>query len=227
MKFIKKFFLLIATVALVASLGLNAFASESAENASEDTENSYTDTDSSSKNLDTGGEVNDTDENIDNAGENPFEVIFQLICNYSGEIFSALAFLGTLIVAHFYKRGMLPALRSALGNVSTALGAASDKTEEALLLIKKKTETIDSMLEYSGGVIDDVAGSLERVESELKAVKESRDERAAYKTIMLSQVDMLYDIFMSSALPQYKKDEIGERIGAMREELKLCDESTK
>ena len=30
---------------------------------------------------------------------------------------------------------------------------------------------------------------------------------------------MLYDVFMSSALPQYQKDAVGERIAKMREAI--------
>ena len=44
-------------------------------------------------------------------------------------------------------------------------------------------------------------------------------ERESMRTILLGQVDMLYAIFMSSALPQYQKDEIGIKIQEMREEL--------
>ena len=40
------------------------------------------------------------------------------------------------------------------------------------------------------------------------------------RTILAGQIDMLYSIFMSSGLPQYQKDEIGEKIKEMREELK-------
>jgi hypothetical protein len=39
------------------------------------------------------------------------------------------------------------------------------------------------------------------------------------KTIMSAQVDMLYNIFMSSSLPQYSKDAVGERISEMKAAL--------
>ena len=47
------------------------------------------------------------------------------------------------------------------------------------------------------------------------------------RVILSAQVDMLYDIFMTSALPQYQKDAVGERIAAMRGALlKNDDEQT-
>lgn len=36
---------------------------------------------------------------------------------------------------------------------------------------------------------------------------------------MQMQINMLYDIFMTSALPQYEKDAVGERISAMNKIL--------
>ena len=36
------------------------------------------------------------------------------------------------------------------------------------------------------------------------------------RLVVDTQIDMLYDIFMSSALPQYQKDAVGERIAKMK-----------
>ena len=37
------------------------------------------------------------------------------------------------------------------------------------------------------------------------------------KIILSAQIDMLYDIFMTSSLPQYQKDAVSKRIGEMKE----------
>ena len=217
MKLIKRIFLLICALTLVGTLTVTSLASEV-----ENEELAYAESEITEENLDTGAA-----QEPDATEVNPFESAFSLVCDYSSEIFSALAFVGTLIVAHFYKKGMLPTLKGALTGVSRSLGAVSDKTEAALSPISERAEAISDTIDSIKGVVDTLSSSLLRVEGELSALCEGDRERAAYKTIMLSQVEMLYDIFMSSALPQYKKDEIGERIAAMREELKLCDESTK
>ena len=36
---------------------------------------------------------------------------------------------------------------------------------------------------------------------------------------MNAQIDMLYEIFMSSALPQYAKDRVGEKVAEMKAQL--------
>ena len=216
MKLIKRIFFLLVAVTLCTALSVGTFADE---NTVSDSENGYTDTDSDTENLYTGGEDDKGEEAGNENYENPFESAFEVIMSYSSEIFSALAFVGTLIVAHFYKKGMLPTLRTALGNISKALASVSDKTDGALVPIKEQVSGIEKTLDDTATVVEKVSASLEKVEDELHSVKESESEREIYKTIMLSQIDMLYDIFMSSALPQYKKDEIGEKIGAMRAEL--------
>ena len=37
------------------------------------------------------------------------------------------------------------------------------------------------------------------------------------KALMSAQIDMLYDIFMTSSLPQYQKDAVNKRISEMKE----------
>ena len=36
------------------------------------------------------------------------------------------------------------------------------------------------------------------------------------REILLSQIDLLYEVFMNSSLPQYEKDRIGEMVAAMK-----------
>jgi len=50
-------------------------------------------------------------------------------------------------------------------------------------------------------------------------VDEAQQERQELKLILDSQIDMLYDIFMASALPQYQKDAVGEKIAKMKEAI--------
>lgn len=215
MKIIKKILIAFLVATLSLSLGIAAFASE-AESPLNTTE-----TATEEKTTET-----TADEGI-KAEENPFEAIFNTISAYSSEIFSALAFIGTLIVAYFYKKGILPTLKKALCGVSTALDSVGEKTSGVLTPILTRTEEVAETTAFLKNGIDSALSSLESLEEKLESLEEQKSERTSYRTVMLSQVDMLYDIFMSSSLPQYKKDEIGEKIGTMREELKLCGEKTE
>ena len=202
MKIIKRIFLLVGAIALTLTLGIGAFASEVDEG--------YTD---------------DTVLTENSEGENPFDTLFSVIGEYSSEIFSALAFVATVTVGAFYKKGMLPTLRSSLGSVTKSLTALSDGTRDIIAPISERCEKISEALDGTAKTVGHISNSLGELEAELLALKDREDEQKAYRLVMLSQVDMLYDIFMSSALPQYKKDEIGERIGAMKAELGCHNEN--
>jgi hypothetical protein len=65
--------------------------------------------------------------------------------------------------------------------------------------------------------------TLDTLEEQLQCEAEYVKERKKMNRIMLAQIDMLYDIFMSSALPQYQKDAVGGKIQIMKEELGLYD----
>jgi hypothetical protein len=44
---------------------------------------------------------------------------------------------------------------------------------------------------------------------------------------MLGEIDMLYEIFISSSLPQYSKDAISERVAKMKKILLAGENSEK
>ena len=57
------------------------------------------------------------------------------------------------------------------------------------------------------------------VNARLDALEDERDERKKLTAVLSAEVDMLYEIFMSAALPQYLKDSVGERIAKMKAEI--------
>ena len=53
----------------------------------------------------------------------------------------------------------------------------------------------------------------------IKDESEARREKKQLRLLADAQIDMLYNVFMSSALPQYQKDAVGERIAKMKEAI--------
>lgn len=149
--------------------------------------------------------------------ENVFEEIYQALEQNADKLFSILAFIGTLIVGIGYKSGLLPLLRDAIGKLKGAIdGVRADgevtkaKTDEGLYKITSALERLE----------EDVAG----IKGVYESYGEVKAERETIRLVLLGQIDMLYSIFMTSALPQYQKDEIGEKISQMKEELKNYEE---
>ena len=46
------------------------------------------------------------------------------------------------------------------------------------------------------------------------------DKTEELRRVMLAEVEMIYGIFISSSLPQYQKDRVGEAYSKMKEMLK-------
>ena len=151
--------------------------------------------------------------------QNLFEEIYNLGVENADKIFSVLAFIGTLIVGVGYKSGLLPLLRDALSKLKGAIDQTKEENDKNSLTAKEKMEEISSSIEKIEENIRKNGEELSRIEWQFESYEALLKERAALRTILARQIDMLYAIFMTSSLPQYQKEEIGEKIQKMREEL--------
>ena len=161
-------------------------------------------------------EAMDVDQPTEVYEENIFAEMYSLVEGNADKIFSVLAFIGTVIVGVGYKSGLLPLLNDALSKLKGAIDGIRENEEK---IVKKTSESIS-----------DICDSLTQMEDEIRSIEqriadygEGERERAAMRVILENQVNMLYALFITSSLPQYQKDEIGEMIGRMREELASCD----
>ena len=189
------------TLLLICSLAIVTSAEEGIENSDEI--------------LNSGDLAIENTENSVDGGEsisNIFEKIYVEVENNADKIFSAMAFVATLVVGIFYKSGLLPLLKDALSKLKSTI----DNAKEA-----EEMHSIDT-----NNKIDAISDTVTQIEEQIKEIElGSRDieklcrEREAMRTILTSQVDMLYAIFICSSLPEYQKEEIGLKIQQMREEL--------
>ena len=154
---------------------------------------------------------------VEDTESNVFEELYAAVGEFSGEIASALAFIGSLIVAFAYKRGLMPTVKSGIGAIGGAVSQLKDSTEsyskhqdELLAEFTERLTRAEEVLEKFGGAIEEIA---EKTEDG----KHAAEDRANMKALMAAQIDMLYDIFMTSSLPQYQKDAVNKRIQEMKE----------
>ncbi len=200
-------FVIFTVVFLIFSLTVVASAEEGVEIAEESVES--------------GDLTNEMPSGETNGGEitpNIFEEIYIQLESNADKIFSALAFIATLIVGIFYKSGLLPLLKDALSRLKSTI----DKAKEAEEAHSNQTNS----------KIDAISETVAQMEKQINSIElGSRDieklcrERDAMRTILTSQVDMLYAIFICSSLPEYQKEEIGLKIQQMREELSIYEQA--
>lgn len=149
-------------------------------------------------------------------GTSIFGEIYNEIANNSDKILAMLTFIGSLVIAFAYKKGLLPMLKSALNNMNSMISKLKAETERSILISEESEQTITKRLNSAEELILSLTESITRLVEELKSTGETKREAENAKIIMNAQVDMLYEIFMSSALPQYSKDRVGEKIAEMK-----------
>ena len=106
-----------------------------------------------------------------------------------------------------------PTCSPRLSKLKGSIDGVKADGEESKIKNEKRFAEISSAICAIGGEIEGIKGNCESYEEVCR-------QRESLRLILEGQIDMLYAIFMTSALPQYQKDEIGERISRMREELK-------
>ena len=148
---------------------------------------------------------------------NFFEDAFVALESFSSEILCALSFTGSLIIAFAYKKGLLPAVKNGIGAIGSAVGSIKESSEsyakqgeELLALMSARLDEAEKTLAAFEKAVSDIA---EKAEDGAHA----RSDRAEMKALMSAQIDMLYDIFMTSSLPQYQKDAVSEKLQKMKE----------
>ena len=148
-----------------------------------------------------------------------FENIYNTAMAHASEILSALAFVASMIIAIGYKKGLVPLLRHAANRISESVDKTREDTEEELKKreeILKEKESTEALLKSS---LEELSGRVSTLCDNLSAKEKLENCTEKLRIVILSQIDLLYDVFMSSALPQYQKELIGERVVKMKKEM--------
>lgn len=156
----------------------------------------------------------------DGIEENVFEKIYADVSEYATEILCAMTFVGSLVLAFAYKKGLLPIVRGSLVSIGNAVTKVKESVGEGTEKGAKLGESIEKGLENTKNVLDGLVEKISELDKALEERLSNESERAreseVLRLVLLSQIDMLRDIFMSAALPQYQKDAVGERIAKMK-----------
>ncbi len=199
---------------LLVGAAIGCFAEDSATSAEESyalTDDVPTDTDSLPV---TDIEGADTNKEI---GGGFFEKLYGATVDYLGEILCALAFAGSMVLAFAYKKGLLPLLSRAVNTLGSTVGRIKEDTESYAKESGSRLRELTEKLSSAEGVITGFGETLSRLEGELSELRGADADKKRYEAILASQVELLYDIFMSSALPEYQKEAVAKRIASMRE----------
>jgi hypothetical protein len=211
----KKLITIFTVILLVILLAVPTLAAESAVTEGESINDALNATIGGTEQ----GDFADTPKEDNTADETVFGVIYSAIAENSDKIFSALSFIGTIVVAFFYKKGLMPLLNKALLGLGNGVSSVREVCERSAGISDKTMEQLKCALDSSERSVEAIKEGLMRTEERLCELSADATERARLNTIMNAQIDLLYEVFMSSSLPQYAKDSVGERVKLMREKL--------
>ncbi len=148
-----------------------------------------------------------------------FLLLYERLGAHLPEVFSALSLLSACIIGLCYKKGLLPLLREGLGAISAATKdcekSATKQTEQALKIYENANNTIH----FANDLAKKTEQALAEIETKLDAFGDQKGEIEKLHLLMEGQVDMLRDIFLSSALPQFEKDRVFGRVEEMKATL--------
>ena len=148
-----------------------------------------------------------------------FDEVYSFVIENSDKILSCLAFISSLALAIAYRRGLLPILRGGLGTISGAVGALKEESEKAESSAREILGTAAEKLDCAERMLTELSTRLAEIEKELTAAREEEKKAADLRRLLGVQIDLLHDIFMSSSLPYYRKEEVGEKVSEMKKAL--------
>jgi hypothetical protein len=242
MKKVMRIFMTIALAAALFLMPATAFAREAAAAVytaeaedklyasadvvtDEDGEHTDNVSDGNTENLE-----NELGDNADDADiedtKNSFEKIYDAAMAHVSEILSLAAFIGSLICAVIYKSGLMPLIEKGLGGIKNAAQKIKEATDRAECDNKASLGYINDKMCELEMAISEMQETIKSATKAMESSVETRAHQARIDGLLSGELDMLYDIFMSSALPEYEKARVGERVAKLKEELN-SDENEK
>ena len=152
--------------------------------------------------------------------ESVFETLFQRAGELLPEILSLITLSASLVLAFAFKKGLVPLLSNTLAKIGDSVTHIKEKGDENGKIIDTFGEKVSCRIEMLESLISDLSEKLNELAVSLDEAERRAGDREKLTTLINGQIDMLYDVFMSSSLPHYQKEAVGARIAEMREAIK-------
>ena len=143
------------------------------------------------------------------------KTVTEYVRQYTSEIFCSLTFIGSLITAFLYKKGLLPTLSEGINKIcSIAVRSgekATDIQNESKESINQFMKNVVPILEKAGALTEYAEILRQESQAMQNEIERERAERDALSKIIEGQTDLLYGVFMSASLPEYQKEQLSRK----------------
>lgn len=207
----KRLFTFFAIIMLTFAFSFSAFATNDAA------ENGYAVTVGES--VEVSDSVSEGEDGVDNGDgredENFFALVYERICDNAGEIISAFTLIFTALLTLAYKKGLIPAIKGGLSAIGGAISSVKESAERGASALDAKGEKMLDAANLTAKSVSVLEEKLCALEERLDSINRLERFSTATQTVLKCQVETLAQIFMSSALPEYKKEELSRKISDM------------
>lgn len=118
-------------------------------------------------------------------------------------------------------------IKSALSALSASVAKLKDETERSGKISEERAAASIEGLTRAENMLSELCEKLEALESEAALSQAKYAKLEELGAVMKYQIELLYDVFMSSSLPLYQKEAIGEKISAMKRILGEAEKETQ
>ena len=154
---------------------------------------------------------------------NIFELAYEAVLAHADRILSALSFIGAMLVGFAYKKGLMPMVNDALTRLSGTVKGIKENADKESAVRADEMKLVKEGIAVLESSISGWTEAMSDIDRRLGSICEGSEQLAGLKSVMRAQVEMLYDIFISSALPEYQKEAVGMRINEMKKLLEAED----
>ena len=159
--------------------------------------------------------------------ESVFDELYAWALENADKILSMLAFIGSILTVIAYKKGLLPTLSAALKSIKKSSEELLKKSEDSILGTEKTLGMLTDKLAGYENALDSLSAAVDSLNQRLMSAEDAQKTELIIKDVMLAEIDMLYEIFISSSLPQYAKDAISEKVSKMKKSLEVTEKNEK
>ena len=189
-------------------------------------ENTEAHTEDGGESISAENETTFEDEDTTPAYTSFFQEAFDLIKANASEILSALACIFSAVLLIFYKKGVLPLIKGGLSSLCGGVKALGDEAANQSACSENASKALLDSISSGEELLTKIGDSVDAFDKKLMKIEREGVGSKTFITILTAQIDMLYEVFMAAAMPQYEKERIGESISSMKKKLStLGDEN--
>ena len=159
--------------------------------------------------------------------ESVFDELYAWALENADKILSMLAFIGSILTVIAYKKGLLPTLSAALKSIKKSSEELLKKSEDSILGTEKTLGMLTDKFAGYENALDSLSATVDSLNQRLMSAEDAQKTELLIKDVTLAEIDMLYEIFISSSLPQYAKDAISEKVSKMKKSLEVTEKNEK